>query len=559
MLWKSWRAVDKPVVVADSNLAVALLQAGRWDEARAAFEEILRTEPSPEALDGLASALEWLGDIRGSIAHYQRAYRAYRERGDSSGAAWTALSLCVSYKCFLGNEAAASGWLGRAETAANEVDPTTIQGWLWSLRGYLAIDHDLHLARDLMERAITYAVASGDPDLELIARGDLGIVRIKSGEVDEGLNLIDEAMAGVSAGEHTRHDTLVFVCCIMLTACGLVSDFERASQWSRVAEDFLDAHSCPFLYAECRAIHGNILIAKGRWLEAEQQLQSAIELTDGAYPVVHTPAVAYLADLKLRRGLIEEAESLLAGIEQELAAALPLAAIKLVRGQPSLAQALLERALRSDPEDSIVSTRALEMLVDVHLLIGDRQAASTVLSRLQSLACQKTWLEASARASMAAGRFALAEHEEMAALGHFEQAMDRFSRLGLPWESARARLAGAEAMKAQNTQLATVEAQGALAAFEGLGATVDAAAAAALLRTLGIRTRPGPKGVGLLTEREREVLRLLGRGLSNPEIADRLVISRKTAAHHVSSVLAKLDLRNRSEAATYALRAQEAL
>jgi NarL family two-component system response regulator LiaR len=57
-----------------------------------------------------------------------------------------------------------------------------------------------------------------------------------------------------------------------------------------------------------------------------------------------------------------------------------------------------------------------------------------------------------------------------------------------------------------------------------------------------------------LTEREMEILQLVARGLSNQQIAEELVISERTARTHISNILAKLHLANRTQAALYALR-----
>ena len=68
-----------------------------------------------------------------------------------------------------------------------------------------------------------------------------------------------------------------------------------------------------------------------------------------------------------------------------------------------------------------------------------------------------------------------------------------------------------------------------------------------MLRGLG---GPAPRRTraGSLTDREEEVLALVSHGLGNPQIAERLYISRKTASH-VSNVLAKLGVQDRAEAA----------
>ncbi|NOK61286.1 MAG: response regulator transcription factor [Chloroflexi bacterium AL-W] len=77
--------------------------------------------------------------------------------------------------------------------------------------------------------------------------------------------------------------------------------------------------------------------------------------------------------------------------------------------------------------------------------------------------------------------------------------------------------------------------------------------AAKLMQEFNI-PRPADNPVEQLTERELEVLRLIARGKSNKEIADTLIISEKTVKTHVSNILSKLHLADRTQAAIYALR-----
>jgi DNA-binding NarL/FixJ family response regulator len=74
----------------------------------------------------------------------------------------------------------------------------------------------------------------------------------------------------------------------------------------------------------------------------------------------------------------------------------------------------------------------------------------------------------------------------------------------------------------------------------------------AVERRLGLG--PEPSGPEALTPREREVVSLLAEGLSNSQVAERLYISPRTAAVHVSNILAKLDMSSRTEVAAWAVR-----
>jgi DNA-binding NarL/FixJ family response regulator len=94
------------------------------------------------------------------------------------------------------------------------------------------------------------------------------------------------------------------------------------------------------------------------------------------------------------------------------------------------------------------------------------------------------------------------------------------------------------------------------AAAEG-GSLLSPIVAAQLLdhvRDNASSLRVGAAPVGQLTPRELEVLRLMAQGMENSQIASELIISTRTARNHVASILEKLQMHNRIQAAVYAVR-----
>jgi ATP/maltotriose-dependent transcriptional regulator MalT len=547
------------VVAAEESFAggFAALAEGRWEDARSAFAAGLAggEAETAEACFGLAMALWWLGENHACVDRCGRAYALFRASGEAESAARCAVWLAITYKSNFANFAAANGWVVRAERLLEPFDPGPLHGWVRVARAYRMTDLDE--AEELTEWACQLARAAHDVDLELVASAQLGLIRVGKGQTDAGFALIDEAMAAALAGERSTLDTVVYACCDMLSACELASDLERAAQWCKVADDFAARYGCPFLYAECRIYYGSVLAAKGRWDDAERELKTGVRITDGASPGLHSRALVRLAGLRLGQGRLEEAEELLAVIgghvEAESEAAVLAAAVSLARGDAIAATRTLEQRLRRLQDHRSHLGSALGILVEAYLELGRLDAAAAAAARLAATALAAGSRQLAALAAGAQGRVALARGDG-SAVTHLEAALKLWSSLELPLEVARTRFALARSLAASEPDAAIEHARLALAEFERLGAARDADQAAAFLRSAGVVPRTGRKGVGTLTVREGEVLALLGVGLSNPEIARRLHISRKTAAHHVSSILAKLGLRNRAEAAARAAR-----
>lgn len=135
-------------------------------------------------------------------------------------------------------------------------------------------------------------------------------------------------------------------------------------------------------------------------------------------------------------------------------------------------------------------------------------------------------------------------------------AVEMADRVGLGLEAIWARLDLGRAIAKANREAAVTVFQEARKLAEDTHAILEKQLAERHLRGLGVRTwgrgraSGGSEGLGSLTERERQICRLIADGSTNPQIAQALFLSRKTVERHVSNIFSKLGVKNRAELAS---------
>jgi DNA-binding NarL/FixJ family response regulator len=553
--------------------------AADWEAARDAFSEALEADPgNPEALDGLGQSLWWLGHREDAIERRLEAFAAYRSRGDDLSAGRLATYLAGEHRID-GKAAASAGWLARASRLLADAGTVPEIGWLeieHAKRGDDPEEVERHAraALDVAHRLAT-------PDVECMALAQLGRAAVEQGRVEQGVALLDEAMTVALGGESRDPLACGDACCTTLVVCDRISDLERAMEWCEAVVEFAERRRYLPLQSWCRGVYAVVLVRSGAWERAEGVLAEAL-----ARPAARRRGggrvlpLSALAELRLRQGRDEEVEKLLTGLEHEPMAAAVLAELHLVRGELEPARAMIERAGGAESADAPAlldrsaggagdapalldrstetcggAAALLPLRGALELAEGDLTAAEGIAARLQEAAERLSRPDLAAEAALLAGRVAAARDDTRAAERELERAVEGFAAVGFPLEEARARLALAGVQATGDSPFALRSARAARDAFEQLGARRDADRAAALLRELGVAGRPTVRGErDELTARELEVLRLVAGGLTNAQIAERLVIAEKTAEHHVSRVLAKLGVRSRAEAAAHAAR-----
>jgi LuxR family transcriptional regulator, maltose regulon positive regulatory protein len=504
------------------------LRRGAWEEARAAFAAALADRESAEALEGYGLAAWWLDDATATFEARERAYALYAEQGDALGAARIATLLAWDAQAFRGEAAVAQGWLARARRLLEGHERTAEYGWLVAREGEMALHRgaDPETARRLGAEAAALGHELGDVDLEMVGRALEGLAAVGIGDVAEGMRLLDETAAAATGGEMHDLTAIGLACCRVIFACEHVRDYDRAAQWAQRLSEFCVRWGLRPLFAICRASYAGVLLERGRWRDAEDELVRAQRQLEETRPPQVGSAIARLGELRRRQGRREEAGKLFDEVPGSMRAAVGRARLALDRRDAESAVELADAALRRVPAAYITErVDALSALVESLVAAGRAQDAEAPVAELRAIA--ETVATEPLRATAAwAGGLATGDRDLL------EEAVDRFTNAGLPYEAAHARLA-----------LASV-----------LGATERAArereTAERTLRDLGAPARPRE----LLSSREQEVLRLVATGLTDGEIASRLVLSEHTVHRHVANIRQKLGAGSRAAAVSAAMK-----
>ena len=540
-------------VTSQMELLTAGLNAIRradWNVAEGLFREAATLGETPEALDGLATALWWQGRLEEARPLKERVFSAFKARGDLGAAAWIALMLSAQYARELGNNGAARGWAAQSHRLIAKAGPCAEAGRIMLISAIAGSDWR-EVERAAAE-AMDIAKRFGDVDFEILALAYGGLAALSLGRLLEGNTALNEAMTAVTAGEMTSPQWIGQVYCAMLAGCERTVDYQRADQWIRAGQDYLGRHSRAPMTATCRASYGAILTATGRWTEAERELRESLQNFEAGARNMRVDALVRLAGLRMRQGRPDEAARLLEGFEHHPDASEPVAAMHLAESRPAVAVAVLERRVNQLGDGNVEAARPLGLLVEASLAakkVSDARVASAKLAELAARA-GGDYLEGLSRFA----RGLLVQAEGGDPVPDLDIALGHMDRAEMPWEAARARLEIARAVAGRNPEFAAHEARLAMSTFERLGARTESDAAAAVLRELGISGKSGPREHGLLSRREAQVARLVGMGLNNGKIAAQLFISDRTVEHHVSNVLSKLGMSRRAEIAAYAVR-----
>ena len=502
-----------------------------WHCARSLLAGEEGLERSVPGLAGLSLACWWLDDGPGFVAAREDLFRLHQQGSDLLAAARVAVRLSWDVTIVGDEPALAWVWLDRARALFVQGDGSPLDRAFCDVReAALVVNEDAARALGLARAVRGVAEAGRAGDLEVLALVCEGEALFALGDVEPAMRLFEEATLRVCLGEATDPLAVTRASCTLLFACADVRDFARAATWlPRVVESSAATDGGTMaIIGRCAAFP--LLLGRGLWHEAGAAIEDGmIHFATGNDPWERR-LLAAQAELAFRQGRLDEARALVDRAEPDRRCQLLRAMLALEAGDPARAMEHASASLRQ-AGSRVFAERAsayelLAIATAERRLLPAARDARDALEELAGRAKTPSLLAALRRADAA---IAQAQGDTTAAIDALLDSIDHYQRAGAVYEASASRAALARTL-----------------------ATAGRPAEAEHHRVLAARTRatldtPAPSGCPL-TPREVEVLALVARGRSNPQIAAALVVSPHTVHRHVSNILNRLNCRTRAEA-----------
>jgi DNA-binding CsgD family transcriptional regulator/tetratricopeptide (TPR) repeat protein len=386
--------------------------------------------------------------------------------------------------------------------------------------------HHVAEAVEWGDRAVELGRAVGDTEAEVYALSNVAAAEFRT-DADEGRLRLEAALALAQRHDHEEHAAMTFSRLIMFPV--LYRRYDIALDHLEPGLEYCTQRGLDTFRLYLLGCRARLELDLGEW-DAAADSASLVLRDPRSAQLARTWALTTLGLLRSRRGDAD------ATVPLEEAHAMVAPTFELDR-ITQVAAARAEAAWLSGDHTT------MEQLTDAALALAlDRQSPWAV----GELACWR-W-RAGLRDQLPADLGPTPYAASIA--GEWKKAADGWRRIGCQYEAALALADGDD----------PAAARAALDQLQQLGARPAAAMVARRLRRRGARGLPrGPRKTtrqnpAQLTARELEVLELVAEGLGNREIAQRLFLSEKTVAHHVSAILRKLDVRTRAQASAQAVR-----
>ncbi|WP_068280462.1 helix-turn-helix transcriptional regulator [Aldersonia kunmingensis] len=554
-------------------------QCAEWarraaDAARAshAYDEEVRflqialaaTESSAGRTDlliGMARAEYAGGHIAASLEHCVLAANAAEQAGDARSVAAAALVIQgISSRTVMPTQ----DRLAQTGLRLLPDDEVALRARLVALRALIAVEvEDFDLAQELSARALELAERSDDPDALLDGLHCRHLVLSTPYRLEERLHIADRAMeVGWTASQpHAALWALLW----RTDAAFQQGDLQTVATLVTRIEELASNRKLPLAQWHAYRIRAAWVALLGDLPGAEVLNDWALEIGlatgDHSLAGMHQ---AFRTQLMILRGEVDDSAEQLAAI----AAAHTIALVRIfvpithvLAGDFDSARATFAE-FRTMADTTPVGPRwgALVFHIGVAaVLLGDAETADRVYRRMRDTAQYYSgdgtgpFFCAGAMARPI-GEFALAAGHVAEAIDLFEQGIEMNARIAARPFTALSQLGLAQALTRRGEQGDPADARRlALAAaqeFRRIGMPGPLRDADRLIATLD----QSAKAASPLSARESEVAGLVAEGLSNREIASRLVLSERTVETHVRSILAKLGVANRTEIVAWALR-----